>query len=1421
MGSSLSKSKKKNRKSVPSGISSQPPPQQQQQQQGRRARPASEAAVSQNPPQWSQTNRHPAIQGEGSAHYSLMNNYDQNDIYQGRGEANTKNKKKSPRNSGNDTPQHNNMAQPRTSISNGRPSFSLLRGRKSTQIQREEDYQPILHISAPIIEPVVTTGSSNYSRDANYNTISTEQPAPPRTYRPRPSLDVNRYQQQMNGYVEPPRAPNAGAYKAPVPALPPSVVAQIASLPPPPQISTPPLPTLDTASFPFPPAASSSQTSSQEPQRLWRESLRNAAAVEGRKVPDSGLVRSNSNASYSSHASQSSSTFSPRGYKKNQPISGSTFATTVSATTLSPSTSNASQSSFGMSRQRSLRTNNSIHPESPQSRPQRHFMYQDRIDNASVISLPGSRFRGDGGASDSVGTGGENDDNISSPVDGSTIGSPRVQQYQHHQQFPFPPGSPSLVGVNTQNNRYGSQFSSPRQSTASMTPSQRWSQTGALLQDQQQQQQQQHHPDGLNSPVSSNRSRPRTANSSARASMASISTANYQWMEEQHGDNSGSQDAMHRDSVLMLFNHNNTNQSPAAMDFSASTTSPTKPPLLFSPNLPSPEQMAQQLQEQQTQQHALLKYFFKGNYRAPVNKDDLGSVLDVGCGGGLWMKDMALEFPLTEIHGIDLVIPTRRRRPRVAASLQSQDRKMDPQTSTQSTGSSSYRSSNPPMTSSQGGSAAAAMATAPPTMLDSMPSNCFFHKGDITQGLPFADNTFDYCHVRFVLWGYTLNGFPDLLTELVRVTKRDGWIEFVDMDPCIKKANEPGLRINEWIKTGLIHSNMDPDLVKTLPKFLREYCEATAQATAPRELVLDPTNKKESISLPSAPYGLDHLKVSKISLPFGAWGGQVGELWQQSFTSFLKELEPMMMDATLSGLVMDQYHRQCQQELQELVESSSQMHRMSFESSLQGRQQQEPSKITSFDQRLCTHKAWNHLIQQLVRDANLSTSDPMHDVASSSSSSTPFSRAPGSSPLQNSTMVNGSSPLASPSIKEMRSYNNIYIIYAQKVDLEELKQQQLFKHLEDEVLSPNPNHSAPATFGSTMENTMSMEQVFDQVKQLQSSKDDLNKRTSTASVQESQVLSGVQGSGSEVVAPMTKEEEPHGRLSEEVEDTAVLAQSIVQVPEQDESYQQIPQYIELEAESSDEEIKNGEHADDANTIKILNRVSLEDFRPPSIISLQEQSQQQQQQQQQQPEVEAEVDEDSLQMLNVSDEGNDDLDDENDDKEEVLVMLAPESPKSPKIQYADSLDQVLSMPMQTVEVEASHAIPEEVPVEEQKVEEQVVVGVPTETKDAISNSVPQVEEAERMTLSGAVDEVEQKEMTEKVPVENSEIDEEGEDEEPEAELESKSTTAANTDDDEASMAKGVATNIDGSLNELQRQKKLKKKSKSKKRRSRFL
>lgn len=195
-----------------------------------------------------------------------------------------------------------------------------------------------------------------------------------------------------------------------------------------------------------------------------------------------------------------------------------------------------------------------------------------------------------------------------------------------------------------------------------------------------------------------------------------------------------------------------------------------------------------------------------------------------------------------------------------------------------------------------------------------------------------------------------------------------------------------------------------------------------------------------SIILPTEPYGLDQLAVSKISLPFGPWGGKVGELWQQCFTTFLHELEPLIMDATLSGLVMDQYHRQFQQEMQRRFTEAA---AASEES--EGSDPSKKERVTSLDQRLCTHLAWSNLIDQLIKDATIS-SDSLTNPASKA---TPYSHANFLS-----------------SVKEVRSYNNFYIAYAQKVDIVELKQQFLLSQLEQEILSPNLNMASVSTFPS-------------------------------------------------------------------------------------------------------------------------------------------------------------------------------------------------------------------------------------------------------------------------------------------------------------------------------------------------------------------
>ncbi|KAF9426241.1 hypothetical protein BGZ94_006778 [Podila epigama] len=874
------------------------------------------------------------------------------------------------------------MNQPRTSTSNGRPSFSLLRGRKNNHAQRGDlDDQtspygrhPILHISAPIIEPSPPTGDDTLL----YTTTEPGHAPAPRKQRSRSSMDAIRphrsLQQLHQHYIEPPRS-TSGAYKAKFPPLPisaqtasssnhsssagtPIQLDTMSSFPPPPVTATPPPP----GATPIFPSTPQQHSHLEDSQRLWRDSLRNAAE-ERRNEP--GLTRSSSNNSLAS-SSRQSYTSSFKDQRRNKPLSGSTFATT-----LSPSSSNASQSSFRPHRKRSGKLSEE--------------WGLGLSENSSVLSLPGSRYIGHGNSALS------DDDGY------STNSARHIATGSSHVAIST---ASSLTGVNSVNDRYDSQFSTNVCHANSLSQPaspqrQRWSPTTAV-----------HNKDGgisdtgfPTSPLRAHWSK----RTSARESMSSINTANYQWMDEQ-SENRGDRDVLNRESMMMLLN------SSTSADNSLSDKDSF-------PDTLTSEQIAQQHLEQQMQQHALLKYFFKGNYHAPFDKQTLGAVLDVGCGTGLWMKDMALEFPLTEVHGVDLVVPTRRRRLRTNNAL----------------------GISTPSLSSLSGSATDLnkSTTAAPSLsiMDSIPSNCFFHKADITEGLPFADNSFDYCHVQLVLWGYQLNAFPNLLEELIRVTKKGGWIEFVDMDPCLKKTTDTGTRINEW--TGLIHNNMDPDLVKTLPKFLKEYCEASL----PREPKTPSARDSDLLQT----FGLDNLKISKVSLPFGPWGGKIGELWQHSLVTFLKDLEPTMIDATLSGLIMDQYHRQCLDEMQQMAE----------EASRQSGSSGKGERITSFDQRLCTHKAWSRLIQQLIADASLSHPPPSGSLGIASTATS--SKTAPSSPSMDAPQS---------SIKEMRSYNNFFIMYAQKVDLMELKQQILLHKLEQEIFSPNQGTTPITTFAS-------------------------------------------------------------------------------------------------------------------------------------------------------------------------------------------------------------------------------------------------------------------------------------------------------------------------------------------------------------------
>ncbi|KAI8364737.1 S-adenosyl-L-methionine-dependent methyltransferase [Radiomyces spectabilis] len=135
--------------------------------------------------------------------------------------------------------------------------------------------------------------------------------------------------------------------------------------------------------------------------------------------------------------------------------------------------------------------------------------------------------------------------------------------------------------------------------------------------------------------------------------------------------------------------------------------------------------------------HFLLKYTFHGNFTAPVTglfsntaDNHRPQVLDIGCGPGTWILEMASEFSGVDFHGVDIT-------------------RMFP--------------------------------------VDIKPSNAFFKQADILEGLPYEDNTFEFVNMRLMLACLTKEHLIFLLAEVSRVLKPGGYFEIVDVEYNIQR----------------------------------------------------------------------------------------------------------------------------------------------------------------------------------------------------------------------------------------------------------------------------------------------------------------------------------------------------------------------------------------------------------------------------------------------------------------------------------------------------------------------------------------------------------------------------------------------------------------------------------------------------------
>ncbi len=167
-------------------------------------------------------------------------------------------------------------------------------------------------------------------------------------------------------------------------------------------------------------------------------------------------------------------------------------------------------------------------------------------------------------------------------------------------------------------------------------------------------------------------------------------------------------------------------------------------------------------------QHYMLHYVLEANFLAPLIPEQTRAILDVGCGTGRWIYEMAQQFPYSYIIGID-------------------------HTFSANTGIA-------------------------------FPSTCTFQQSNVLNGLPFLDNYFDFVHQRLLVLALPLTQWSFVLRELVRVTRPGGWLELVESDGFFTHVGDLGTatsQLNEWARQALKPRGIDPLQVRNIPTLLQ------------------------------------------------------------------------------------------------------------------------------------------------------------------------------------------------------------------------------------------------------------------------------------------------------------------------------------------------------------------------------------------------------------------------------------------------------------------------------------------------------------------------------------------------------------------------------------------------------------------------
>ncbi|KAJ3137437.1 hypothetical protein HK100_000650 [Physocladia obscura] len=195
-------------------------------------------------------------------------------------------------------------------------------------------------------------------------------------------------------------------------------------------------------------------------------------------------------------------------------------------------------------------------------------------------------------------------------------------------------------------------------------------------------------------------------------------------------------------------------------------------------------------------QHIMLLHAFKQSVICPAAREVLkasgSKVLDVGCAQGFWLDDVSNEYPNAEYYGVDI--------------------------------------------------AEDALAIADPKLTLTF--------GNVIEGLPYGDNTFDYVHQRLLVFGMPKDKYESSIAELIRVAKHDAWIELVEVDAVSYSVGPTNALFDKNFNLAMTQRGLDVYAGTNLIYYVKQVAQKTSK--------------------------ISHIKREVVSIPMN-WGGSLGK----------------------------------------------------------------------------------------------------------------------------------------------------------------------------------------------------------------------------------------------------------------------------------------------------------------------------------------------------------------------------------------------------------------------------------------------------------------------------------------------------------------------------------------------------------------